>query len=378
MKYIPVAKPVIGMREMAYVFRALIRTEISGYSKQFIPRFESEFAEMCDSKFGVSVNSGTSAIHLALAALGVGSGDEVLVSAYTNMATFFPVLQLGGNPIPIDVDPITFNMDPQDLRNSISKRTKAIIVVHIFGHPAPMEEIISIAETFNIPIIEDCAEAHGAKINGKTVGSFGTIGCFSFYANKLMTTGEGGMLTTNSETLRDSMKSIASLSFGKTNKFVHERDGYNFRLTNIQAAIGIAQLHRLSKMIRNKRKIAARYNHILKANRELQLPIELPGYTNVYWMYHLKLLSYNSDTVDKLIARLNYFGIEARRGFVPYSDQLNVLHQFGIMAKVTPFASVAGESTLYLPSGPSLSNRKIKYIAKTFLKVFDEISQDVS
>ena len=378
MKKIPVAIPVIGLRELSYVFRALAKSEISGYSKQFIPRFESEFAEMCGSKFGVSVNSGTSAIHLALEALGVGPGDEVLVSAYTNMATFFPILQLGGNPVPIDVDPQTFNMNPEDLRISISEKTKAIIVVHIFGHPAPMDEIVSIADSFGVPIIEDCAEAHGAKVGDKTVGSFGAIGCFSFYANKLMTTGEGGMLTTNNLALRDSMKSIASLSFGKVNKFVHERDGYNFRLTNIQAGLGIAQLHRLPKMIRDKRKIALRYNRLLSENDNLQLPIEIVGFTNVYWMYHLKLISYNSNTIEKIIRRLEDFGIEARRGFIPFSDQQNVLDKFGIRVRNTPIASAAGESTLYLPSGPALSHRKIKYIARTFLKVLDEVGTSKS
>jgi len=371
-KTIPVARPVIGLSEIRYAVSALAANEISGYSEQYVPKFEDQFAKMCGVDFAVSVNSGTSAIHLALVALGVGRGDEVLVSAYTNMASFFPILQLGAIPVPVDVDPLTFNMDPQDLTRLISRRTKALLVVHIFGHPAPMKEINDLAIQFGVPIIEDCAEAHGAMVSGKTVGSFGVMGCFSFYANKLMTTGEGGMVTTNDRALRDSMKSISSLSFGKVNKFVHERDGYNYRISNIQAGIGLAQLERLPEMIRQKRNIANLYNHYLVENNNIQLPVELSGYRNVYWMYLVKLKSFNLHTIENVINRLHERGIEARRGFVPFSDQIHVLEQYEISARPTPVASMAGESTLYLPSGPKLSKKEIKYIARVFTQELEK------
>ena len=375
-RYIPVAQPRIGLKEMFYTFRALKEKEISGYSTQHIPKFENEFAKLCDTDYAIAVNSGTSALHLALVALGIQDGDEVLVSAYTNMASFFPILQLGGVPIPVDVDPITFNMDPQDLRRLVSRKTKAIMVVHIFGHPAPMIEICEIAKQYGIPIIEDCAEAHGAMIAGKKVGSFGAIGCFSFYANKLVTTGEGGMLTTSDQNLRDSIKSISSLSFGKHQKFLHERDGYNFRLSNIQAGIGLAQLNRLPAMLRDKRKIVGMYNEYLEGHVNIQTPIELPGYTSVYWMYLIKLKKFSTKTTQKLISKLESKGIEARPGFIPFSDQIHVMKQFEISPRETPIASAAGLSTLYLPSGPSLKKNQIKYIVTNLNNELERVSEE--
>jgi perosamine synthetase len=367
-RIINVAQPVIGFKEMKRTLIALNKKEISGYSSQYVPEFEKRFAEYCGVEYAVAVNSGTSAIHLALEAIGISSGDEVLVSSYTNMATFFPVLQLGAKAIPVDIDPLTYNMDPLDLVKVITARTKAIIVVHIFGHPAPMDEIMKIANELHIPVIEDCAEAHGAEINGKKAGSFGLIGCFSFYANKLMTTGEGGMCITNSENIAKSMRSIASLSFGKINKFIHERDGYNFRMSNIQAAIGLGQLERLPKMLEMKRTIAFEYNGIFEKISNMQLPIELPGYKNVYWMYHIQLLNISGNERDRLISDMSRKRIETRPGFVPFSDQEKVLTRFNLVARETNIASQAGLSTLYLPSGPKISRKKIKFVAEEFIK----------
>ena len=365
---ISVAQPVIGFREIKRTVNALCKKEISGYSPQYVPEFEMRFAEYCGTKHGVAVNSGTSAIHLALEAIGISQDDEVVVSSYTNMATFFPVLQLGAKAIPVDIDPITYNMDPSDLIKVVTEKTKAIIVVHIFGHPAPMEEIMRIANKFNIPVIEDCAEAHGAEVNGRKVGSFGAVGCFSFYANKLMTTGEGGMCITNSEDIAKSMRSIASLSFGKINKFIHERDGYNFRMSNIQAAIGLGQLERLPKMLEMKRAIALEYNYRLKEITNLQLPIELPNFKNVYWMYHIQLINVLDNERDRVISNMSLKGIESRPGFVPFSDQEEVLKRFNLKARTTKIASKAGKTTLYLPSGPKISSKQIKFVTEEFVK----------
>jgi perosamine synthetase len=372
MKKIPVAEPVIGLREIWFVLRSIRRKQISGYSTESIPIFEKKFASYSNTKYAVAVSNGTTAIHLVLAALGIGRGDEVLVSAYTNMATFFPILQLGATAIPVDIDKHHFNMDPLDLESKITSSTKAIIVVHIFGHPAPMEKICLIAERYNIPIIEDCAEAHGAEIKGKRVGSFGVAGCFSFYANKLMTTGEGGMITTSNLELKENLKSMASLSFGNNNKFLHKRDGYNFRLSNIQAAFGLAQMKRIEKTIRRKQKIAAHYSAALSHDSRLNLPFSEPGVRNVFWMYLVQIRNPDRYQVKKIIEKLHARGIECREGFIPFSDQEHVLRQYSVKPPTTPIASEAGISTFYLPSGPILSKRKINYVCRSLLKVLDE------
>lgn len=373
MKHIPVAEPVIGAREFWYVLRSIQRKQISGYSHESIPKFEEKFAAYSDSKYGVAVSNGTTAIHLVLASLGIGRGDEILVSAYTNMATFFPILQLGAKPIPVDIDKEHFNIDPVDLESKITSDTRAIIVVHIFGHPAPMDEICAIAEKYGVPVIEDCAEAHGAEINGKRVGSFGLAGCFSFYANKLITTGEGGMITTSSLELRNSLKSMASLSFGDQNKFLHKRDGYNFRLSNIQAAFGLAQMKRIEKTIARKQKIASIYSSILSKDSRLNLPSSEPGVRNVVWMYLIQIRNPERYPVKKVIEKLHDLGIECREGFIPFSDQVNVLAQYSIDSPATPNASQAGISTFYLPSGPILSKRQIKFVCRSLTQVLDEI-----
>jgi perosamine synthetase len=371
MRLINVGKPVIGFSEWFYVSRAILTSQISGYSKQFVPRFESEFAKYIGVDHGVAVNSGTSAINLALSALDIGTGDEVLISSYTNMATFFPVLQLGAMPIPVDVDPIHFNFDPSGLEKLITEKTKAILVVHIFGHPAPMDEICEIANRYGIPIIEDCAEAHGATIRGKKVGSFGIAGCFSFYANKLITTGEGGMLTTNDSEFAFKAKTISSLSFGTVNKFLHEQDGYNFRLSNILAGVGIAQLKRLESNIKKKRRIAKYYKRYLNSDSRMMLPSEEFEVRSVYWMFLISIKNSDKYPTRKIIEDLKKHGIESREGFVPFSDQEKVLKKFGISCRSTPVASTAGNSTFYLPSGPNLSRRKIRHISKTLIEILD-------
>jgi perosamine synthetase len=373
MKRISVAEPVIGLRELWHVLRSIKRKQISGYSNESIPKFEEEFALYSDSKYAVAVSNGTTAIYLVLATLGIGRGDEVLVSAYTNMASFFPVLQLGAIPIPVDVDKDHFNMDPVDLESKITSTTRAIIVVHIFGHPAPMTEICLIAEKYNLVIIEDCAEAHGAEINGKRVGSFGLAGCFSFYANKLLTTGEGGMITTSNLELRNNLNSIASLSFGEKNKFLHKRDGYNFRLSNIQAAFGLAQMKRIEKTITRKQKIASIYSSILSNDSRLNLPFSEPGVRNVVWMYLVQVINSERYPVKLIIEKLQKLGVECREGFIPFSDQKYVLAQYNLKPVSTPIASKAGISTFYLPSGPRLSKRKIKFVCRALSQVLDEL-----
>ena len=252
--YIPVSRPLIGEEDKKLVAEALNSGEISGNFGKFIGEFEEGFAKYSGCSYGVAASNGTTALHLALATLKIGSGDEVLVSTFTNMASFFAVLYTGAKPVPIDIEPDTWNLDSSLIEAKINSRTKAIMAVHIYGHPADMDPILAIAGKYNLFVIEDAAEAHGAEYKGKKAGSLGDIGVFSFYANKIITTGEGGMLITNKKEYADRAKSLKSLAYGSENKFMHAEVGFNYRLTNIQAALGCAQLKNIETVIRRRGK----------------------------------------------------------------------------------------------------------------------------
>jgi perosamine synthetase len=369
MKYVPLATPSLGMRERINVWSAIQKNELSGYSKQFVTKFEEEFAHFVGVKFALSVNSGTSALTLAIRALNLKPGDKVAVSALTNMATYFPILQVGAIPIPVDIDPHTLNIDPSALRNVMKQSIKAIVIVHLYGLPVTMDEILKIANRSGVPIIEDCAESLGATYAGIQTGAFGQVGCFSFYANKIITTGEGGMVTTNSEETFEQMKSLRSLGFGFKDKFLHESDGYNFRMSNIQAAIGVGQLSSIKQIISKKRKIASLYNSYFKNNIALQLPSEPDFHFSVYWMYALVLKS-DSNLISKdVISKLGATGIEAREGFIPFSDQTKLIAQFGLPVSQTPIASSVSPRIFYLPSGPNISKREIKFVAESVNRI---------
>ena len=369
MKLIQVGGPQIYPIDYVRVARALWTKELSGYSTQYIPRFESEFAKIAGSKYSCAVNSGTSAIYLALAALNLPKGKLVAISSYTNMATFFPVLQLGLIPVPIDIDKKDFNLNPDDLRSVIDKNFGAIIVVHIFGIPANMDAIMSIAQKYNIPIIEDCAEAHGATYHGKPVGSFGRAGCFSFYANKIIGTGEGGAISTSDEEFASTIRSMRSLSFGKENKFLHETDGFNFRMTNIQAAMGLSQISNLKKTLKIKRQIAEKYEAQLKNVPNLNLPISVKG--SVTWMYHLTLKCGHERCRNLTIYNMKKVGIELRPGFIPFSDQQKILTKYRIAVRPTPFASSVAKSAFYLPTSLKIKLKQIEFVCKNLINVVE-------
>ena len=366
---IQVAKPIIYPIDFFRVGKAMLTREMSGYSNQYLPKFESKFKEVSGTKFLSAVNSGTSAIFLSLAALNLPKGTKVAVSSYTNMASFFPVLQLGLIPVPIDIELETYNMCYTDLDKVMDKSFGAIIVVHIFGNPARMDKIMEIAKNFNVPIIEDCAEAHGAQFQGKPVGSFGLAGCFSFYANKLIGMGEGGAISTNNEIFYRKINEMRSLGFGQVNKFLHESDGYNFRMTNIQAALGLSQVANLNIITQKKKSIARAYSEILKHFSEFKLPFTSDDKSNVTWMYHLALVCGHSECRDIVISEMSKIGVELRPGFIPYSDQDKVLSKFKATTRLTPNASKAGKSTFYLPTSHNLKTHQINFIANSLIDI---------
>lgn len=352
---IPVATPWLGETERAYVRAAIEAGAISGQVGEHLSRFETEFAAYCDSAHAVTVSSGTAALHLTVAALGLGPGDEVLVSTLTNMATFFAVIYAGAKPVPVDITPDTLNLDPDELERLITPRTRAIIVVHLFGHPVDMDPVMEVARAHGLKVIEDCAQAHGATYKGRKVGSFGDAGCFSFYANKIITTGEGGMLTTSDPALLERARSLKSLGFGKENKFMHEAVGFNYRMTNLQAALGCAQLERIETIIQNKRRIAAHYHAALSRQEHLELPVERAECRNVYWMYHLCLKGPFANRRNQVMQELKAAGIETREGFVPYNLQDLFLARGWTEQDACPRANQVALRSFYLPSGPALS-----------------------
>lgn len=371
--FVPVSRPLMGAIEDEYVSNAVHSKEISGLSQQYIPKFESEFAAFCDVKHAASVNSGTTAIQLAVATLGIGPGDEVLVSSLTNMATFFAVLYQGAKPIAIDSEFDTLNMDPTLLEAKITERTKAIIVVHLYGHPADMDPIMKIARAHNLFVIEDAAEAHGAKYNGKMIGSIGDIGCFSFYSNKIITTGEGGMLVTNNDEWAARARLIKNLAFGIENKFMHQAIGYKFQMTNLQAALGAAQMTRIQDIIARKREIAATYTKAFSAEPDIITPIEKPYAFNVYWMYNIVLGGKLSGKRKLIIDELKKLEVESREDFVPFNQQKIFIEQGIADPDSCPVANRLGEDGMYLPSGNDITEEELAYAIESFLAVVKKV-----
>ena len=261
-KKIPVFDFKLGKKEKEFVNDCLEKSSISqGF---YISEFEKNFSKFVDCKYGITTTSGTTALHLACRTLGIKKDDQVLVSSSTNMACAFSVDYCGAIPIPIDIDKETWQMDVNKIEEKINKKTKAIMVVHLFGHPVDMDPVLKISKKYNLKIIEDCAEAHGVEYKGKKVGSIGDIGTFSFYANKTFTCGEGGMVVTNSKEFAEKAKSLKNLAYGKINRFLHDDIGFNYRLPNISAAIGLAQFLQREKIFSEKKRIYERYKKNLK------------------------------------------------------------------------------------------------------------------
>lgn len=368
-----VSTPSLNEEDQNYVLEALKAGEISGNFGRFIKEFENGFAEYCGAKFGVATSSGTTALHLAFAALGIGSGDEVLVSTFTNMATFFAVHYTGAKPVPIDIEPDTLNMNPALLEAKITPKTKAITVVHIYGHPVDMDPILEIARKYNLFVIEDAAEAHGAEYKKRKIGSLSDIACFSFYANKIITTGEGGMVVTNNEKLANRARSLKSLAFGDENKFMHKEIGFNYRLTNFQAALGVSQLKRIESIIEKKRKIADFYKNELKEIADIQLPVEKPYAKNVYWMFHVVLKGALKSKRKEVMTRLDEKGIETREAFIPYNMQEIFIERGWTREDECPVANEVAENGFYLPSGPDLKEVELKYVADSLKEIIKRI-----
>jgi len=357
---IPVSEPSLTGNELRYVAECVESNWISS-AGPFVRRFEEQFATAVGCQHGVSCCSGTTALHLAMAALGIGPGDEVLLPTFTMIATASAVHYVGATPVLIDAEPVTCNMDVAQIEARITSRTKAIIVVHTYGHPADMDSIMDIARRHHLYVVEDAAEAHGAEYHGRPVGSLGDVACFSFYANKIITTGEGGMVTSNNREIAATARRLRDHAFSDERHFWHQYRGFSYRMTSLQAAVGVAQTERLAELVAQRRAMAALYRNCLQHVPGLTLPGELPGVKSVFWMYGLLIESDFGCRRDELRDRLARIGIETRTFFVPVHLQPVCFTHYD--PSLYPVADALCVKGMYLPSSAGVSEAEIRYIA---------------
>jgi perosamine synthetase len=364
---IPVNEPLLDQRELEYVTEC-VRTGWISSAGRFIEEFEKKWAAYCGRRHGTAVSNGTVALQVAAACLELKPGDEVIMPTFTIISCALAVVYNGGVPVLVDCDPRTWCLDVDQVKNKITKRTRAIMPVHIYGHPADMDTILDLAEGHGLAVIEDAAEVHGAEYlsaRGKShpvwrrCGSFGTLSCFSFYANKLITTGEGGMVLTDDPILAEKARSLRNLCFQANRRFYHEELGFNFRLTNIQAALGLAQLERIEEIIARKRWMGQEYNRRLAGLKGLQLPVEESWARNVYWMYGIVLSEETGMDATVVAQRLKQRGIETRPFFLGLHEQ-PVFHRKGLfLHERYPIAERIARQGLYLPSGLALTAEQL-------------------
>ena len=356
---IPVCNPNIGKEELENITNAVETNWISSRGS-YIEVFENKFAEYCGVKYGVATNTGTAALHLAIVSLGIGEGDEVIVPNFTMISSALAIHYTGATPVFVDAKEDTWNINPDLIEEKITKKTKAILPVHIYGHPCDMDKINQLAKKYKLFVIEDAAEAHGAEYNGKKTGSLSDIGCFSFYANKLITTGEGGMLVTNDKKIYDKARSLRNLSFGEEKRFLHNEVGFNYRMTNMQAAIGVAQMGKINKFLKIKRKNAEYYNHLMKRIKKIKRPDEKKNVKNSYWMYGIRISKNFGLSREKVREKLLEDGIDTRDFFIPMNEQPFFNHLQS--DEEFPVSKKLSETGLYLPSGIDLNKKDILYI----------------
>lgn len=368
-KCIPVSEPVLSGNEEKYVLECLRTSWISSLGK-FIPQFEDGFAKFCGSRYGVAVMNGTAALQLALAALGIKKGDEVIVPDLTFVATANAVRYLDAKPVFVDSEKNSWNINPEKIAAAVTKKTKAIIPVHLYGHPCDMDAIMRIAKKHGLFVIEDAAEAHGAEYKGRKVGSIGDVGCFSFYGNKMITTGEGGMCITNDEKLAGRMHFLKDHAMRPERRYWHPEIGYNLRMTNIQAAIGVAQLEQIGKFIEAKRCNAKLYNSLLQKISGLSLQPEMRWAKNAYWMHSVLVDEKEFGcSRDELMAKLKAKGIDTRPFFYPM-HQLP-MYSSGYSDRDFPVAAELSRCGINLPSSVKLSEDDIRHVCSAIAEIAD-------
>ena len=359
--YVPVAIPDLKGKEFEYLTDAFLSTWISSSGK-YINRFEDEFSSFCRVKHGIAVSNGTVALQLALDVLGIGSGDEVIVPDLTFAATINVVIHRNATPVIVDIEEDSWCIDPNEIRKAITSKTKAIIPVHLYGQVCNMDEIMKISREYGLYIIEDCAEAHGAEWKGQKVGSIGDIGCFSFFGNKIITTGEGGMCVTNNEQLTEKMRVLRDHGMSKTKRYWHDYVGYNFRMTNLQAAIGVAQLERIEDILKERNKIEQNYKQALKNITAIEFQkSDLKYREKIVWFVNI-LVNKNRDEFLRLLTNE---GIDARPFFCPLSS-LPIYKSYVFSNKNSLSIASKGVS---LPTNNKIQESVIQNIKKVLLSL---------
>lgn len=364
---VAIAAPCLDNKELEYISDCIKSGWISSKGK-YVTTFEQKFAEFLGVKHGIAVSNGTVALHLALATLGVGTGDEVILPTLTMISCVNAISYTGAKPVLVDSDPRTLNIDSTKVARKITKKTKAIMPVHLYGHPVDMDPILEVARANNLYVVEDAAEAHGAEYKGKKVGAIGDIGCFSFYANKIITTGEGGMITTNNDELAMHARKLCDQAYNAEMRkwLIHDEVGFNYRLTNMQAAVGLAQLEKINLFIGIHRKNAELYNSLLEEVEGITLPPEESWAKNVYWMYTILVDNTRFGiSRDKLMLALESCGIDSRSVFYPIHMQPAYKKLF--VGETYPVAENIHRKGVNLPSGNTTTQQEVRQVAEAIV-----------
>ena len=355
---IPVACPNISEKELQYVTDCVKSGWISSQGP-YVKKLEETWSEYCGCKFGVACNSGGTALDLALVALGIGPGDEVIIPTLTMVACANSVYHLGAKPIFVDSEIETWNLDPVKVEAAITPRTRVIMLTHLYGHPCDMDSIMNLAELYDLKVIEDCAEAHGAKYKGQIVGSMGDVACFSFYANKIITTGDGGIVVTNNKEVAGEAQKLRDHYFTKGTHFWHKHPGYSYRMSGLQAAVGLAQIERIDELINIRRENATYYNSLLQDVKGITLPPSKEWAEPVFWMYSILL-----NNRDYVKAKLWEEKIETRTLFIP----LHLQPPYQQPNQHFPIAMNLAKSGINLPSGAVLKRKEIEKVVQVVKK----------
>ena len=374
---IPVNAPVLDGKEKEYLIRCIETGWISSEGP-FVKQFEEQFAARVGRKYGIAVCNGSMALDAAVAALNIGPGDQVIMPTFTIISCAAAIVRAGAMPVVVDCDPDTWNMDVMQLEEKLrheiedkgNNKLKAIMVVHIYGLPVDLEPLLRLAGKYGLMVIEDAAEMHGQNYQGKPCGSFGEISTFSFYPNKHITTGEGGMIVTDDEGLAERCRSLRNLCFQPEQRFVHEQLGWNLRMTNLQAALGLAQMERLDEFVARKRRMGKRYTEMLQDLPGVELPIPKTYYAeNIYWVYGLVLKDSVPFDAKEAMQRLTQQGIGTRPFFWPMHEQ-PVFKKIGLFSETScPVAENLARRGFYIPSGLALTDDQMATVAEALHKV---------
>jgi len=369
---IPVNEPLFNGNEKKYLIECIGTGWISSEGP-FVKHFEKEFSKKVKRKYGIAVSSGTAALDIAIKTIGIEEGDEIIMPTFTIISCINQIIMSKAKPIFVDSDPVTWNMDAAQIESKITDKTKAIMIVHIYGLPVDVEPILELAKKYNIKIIEDAAEMIGQTYNGKPCGSFGDVSVFSFYPNKHITTGEGGMVVTDNEELAEKAKAYRNLCFKTEKRFVHDELGWNYRITNLQAAVGLAQLEQLDLFVNKKREMGKLYTELLKDIEEIQLPLSKTEYAeNIYWVYGLVLKDGSKLNAAEFMNKLREKRIGTRPFFYPMHKQ-PVFNKKGLFLNENyPVAEKLSEYGLYIPSGLKLTKEQIFEVVNKIKEVVSE------